>query len=148
MTVSARGARPQHGSFFGYEHHSAPLLPREDFMRRLLRNTALAFGLIVISLGLGMLGYHFFVRLDWTDSFLNASMILTGMGEITTLDTTGGKVFAGLYALFSGVAFLTIIGVLVAPVMHRFMHRFHLALDEEAPGDGARGSRSRGSVAR
>ena len=95
-----------------------------------------------------MLGYHFFVRLDWTDSFLNASMILTGMGEITPLDTTGGKVFAGFYALFSGVAFLTIIGVLVAPVMHRFMHRFHLALDEEAPQDGSRSPHPHRSAAR
>lgn len=137
MTVGGRGSRPQHLSFFGYEHHRAPLLPRQDFVRRLLRNTALGFGLIVFSLALGMIGYHFFVRLDWTDSFLNASMILTGMGEITTLDTDAGKVFAGLYALFSGVAFLTIIGVLVAPVVHRFMHRFHLALDEEAPRAGA-----------
>lgn len=135
MTKDVRGTHPRHVSFFRYEHHSAPLLPRQDFMRRLLRNSMLATGLIVFSLGIGMLGYHLFVRLDWTDSFLNASMILTGMGEITALDTEGGKIFAGLYALFSGVAFLTIIGVLVAPVVHRFMHRFHLALDEEAPRD-------------
>ena len=133
MTVSGHRAGRPHVSFFRFEHHSAPLLPREDFVRRLLRNAAIAAGLIVFSLGIGMIGYHLFVRLDWTDSFLNASMILTGMGEITALDTTGGKIFAGLYALFSGVAFLTIIGVLVAPVVHRFMHRFHLALDEEAP---------------
>ena len=142
MTVGARRAHPQHVSFFRYEHHSAPLLPRQDFMRRLLRNSMLATGLIVFSLGLGMLGYHLFVRLGWTDSFLNASMILTGMGEITPLETAGAKVFAGLYALFSGVAFLTIIGVLVAPVVHRFMHRFHLALDEEAPRDARQVSRS------
>jgi hypothetical protein len=133
VTVTGRRSHPPHVSFFRFEHHSAPLLPREDFVRRLLRNAAIAAGLIVFSLGIGMIGYHVWVRLDWTDSFLNASMILTGMGEITTLDTTGGKVFAGLYALFSGVAFLTIIGVLVAPVVHRFMHRFHLELDEEAP---------------
>jgi len=141
VSVSDRRAGAPHVSFFRYEHHSAPLLPREGFVRRLMRNAAIAAGLIVFSLALGMFGYHLFVRLDWTDSFLNASMILTGMGEITPLDTTGGKVFAGLYALFSGVAFLTIIGVLVAPVVHRFMHRFHLALDEEAPQDGSRGPR-------
>jgi hypothetical protein len=131
-------------SFFRYEHHSAPLLPHPHFVRRLLRNAALGGGLIVFSLALGMLGYHVFVGLGWTDSFLNASMILTGMGEIDTLVTTGGKVFAGLYALFSGVAFLTIIGVLVAPVVHRFMHRFHLALDEDVERDApkrARGGR-------
>ena len=121
-------------SFFRYEHHSAPLLPRQVFIRRVLRNVALASGLLVVSLGLGMLGYHFWLQVGWIDSFLNASMILTGMGEITPLETAGAgaKVFAGLYALFSGVAFLTIIGVLVAPVVHRFMHKFHLELDEEA----------------
>ncbi len=135
MTTGVREAQPRHVSFFRYEHHSAPVLPRQDFMRRLLRNAALAAALIVFSLGLGMIGYRVFVGLTWTDAFLNASMILTGMGEITTLDTSGGKIFAGLYAIFSGVAFLTIIGVLVAPVVHRFMHRFHLALDEEAPRD-------------
>lgn len=125
-------------SFFRFEPHHAPLLPRRVFIGRLLRNTALAAAMIVISLGVGMIGYHAFVHIDWTDSFLNASMILTGMGEITPLETRGAKIFAGLYALFSGVAFLTIIGVLVAPVVHRFMHRFHLALDEDAATDAAR----------
>src|SRR5262249_58847329 len=99
---------------------------------------------IVFSLGIGMLGYHIWVNLDWTDSFLNASMILTGMGEITELHTDGGKIFAGVYAIFSGVAFLTIIGVLVAPVVHRFMHPFHLGLDEDVTRDEpkrARGAR-------
>lgn len=134
--VSSEPAR--HVSFFRFEPHHAPLLPRGEFLGRLLRNTALAFAMIVISLGLGMVGYHAYVGVDWTDAFLNASMILTGMGEITPLETSGAKIFAGFYALFSGVAFLTIIGVLVAPVVHRFMHRFHLALDEDAGIDAAR----------
>jgi disulfide bond formation protein DsbB len=125
-------------SLFQFEHRKAPLLPRDEFVGRLLRNAAIGAALILISLGVGMAGYHAFVHTDWTDSFLNASMILTGMGEITPLDTTAGKIFAGLYALFSGVAFLTIIGVLVAPVVHRFMHRFHLALDEDAVTEAAR----------
>ena len=125
-------------SLFQFEHHKAPLLPRDEFVGRLLRNAGIATAMIVLSLGLGMVGYHAFVHVDWTDSFLNASMILTGMGEITPLDTAAGKIFAGFYALFSGVAFLTIIGVLVAPVVHRFMHRFHLALDEDAVVEAAR----------
>ena len=128
----------RHVSFFRFEPHHAPLLPRSVFVGRLLRNTALAGAMILFSLGLGMIGYHACVGVGWTDAFLNASMILTGMGEITPLDTPGGKIFAGFYALFSGVAFLTIIGVLVAPVVHRFMHRFHLALDEDAGIDAAR----------
>jgi hypothetical protein len=125
-------------SLFQFEHRRAPLLPRDAFVGRLLRNAAIGTAMIIISLGFGMVGYHAFVHLDWTDSFLNASMILTGMGEITPLETTGGKIFAGVYALFSGVAFLTIIGVLVAPVVHRFMHRFHLALDEDVVTETAR----------
>jgi hypothetical protein len=125
-------------SLFRFEHRTSPLLPRGEFVGRLLRNTAIAFAMIVLSLGFGMVGYRAFVGCDWTDAFLNASMILTGMGEITPLETQAGKIFAGVYAIFSGVAFLTIIGVLVAPVVHRFMHRFHLALDEDAVAENAR----------
>jgi len=82
--------------------------------------------IILASLGLGMAGYHFLEGLPWLDAFLNASMILSGMGPVATIQTAGGKLFAGCYALFSGLAFITSIGVVFAPVFHRFLHKFHL----------------------
>ena len=86
-------------------------------------------------LALGVVGYHVFAKLSWLDSLLNASMILTGMGPVSPMTTTGAKLFASFYALFSGVAFITTIGVLLAPVS-RFLHRFHLELasDDETGG--------------
>ena len=77
---------------------------------------------------MGMLGYHFLARLTWLDALVNASMILTGMGPVDQMTTVGAKLFASFYALFSGVAFLTIVAVLLAPAVHRFLHRFHLDL--------------------
>ena len=93
---------------------------------------AVACALIAASLGVGMVGYHVFGDLPWVDSLLNASMILTGMGPVDPMKTTAGKLFASAYALFSGVAFLTIVGVLLAPVVHRFLHHFHLEIDGES----------------
>jgi len=115
------------------------LLPRAVFLQRLARNAALGFALILASLLLGAAGYHFFAGLAWIDAFLNAAMILTGMGPVDPLPTPASKVFATCYALFSGVAFLTIIGVILAPVVHRFLHRFHFA-DEDAGGKAPSGS--------
>ncbi|SRR5258707_3282143 len=85
-------------------------------------------GLTVIAacLGLGMAGYHNFENLGWLDAFVNAAMILSGMGPVSPIQTSAGKLFAGCYALFSGLAFVTVIGVVFAPVFHRFLHRFHL----------------------
>jgi hypothetical protein len=82
------------------------------------------------SLALGTAGYHVFARLDWVDAFLDASMILTGMGQVSPLSGVGAKLFASLYALFSGVVFLVACGVLLAPLVHRFLHRFHLDAEE------------------
>lgn len=109
-----------------FEHRSKPLLPREQFYTRLRRCAGLALGLIAVALGIGMLGYHVFESMNWVDSFANASMILSGMGPLGELKTTAGKIFAGCYALFSGVAFLTSIGLVFAPIFHRFLHKFHL----------------------
>ncbi len=109
-----------------FEHYRAPLLPRRAFLARLARSGILAGGLVAAALGVGVLGYHGFERLPWVDSLLNASMILTGMGPVATLHTTGGKLFASAYALFSGIVFLSSAAVLLAPVVHRFLHRFHL----------------------
>lgn len=119
-----------------YEHRSKPLLPRRQFAARIARCAALGAGFIIVSLGIGMAGYHVFENMNWVDSFANASMILSGMGPLGELKTTTGKIFAGCYALFSGVAFLTSIAVVFAPVYHRFLHKFHLeTLKEEKSRD-------------
>jgi len=106
-----------------------PLLPRTVFLRRVLRSLVLAFGIIGVSLGLGIFGYHFCAGLSWLDALLNASMILTGMGPVNELRTTAGKLFASFYALFSGVVFITSVAVMLAPMVHRFLHKFHFELE-------------------
>ena len=113
-----------------FEHHTKPLLPRKVYYRRLALH--IIFGVLVIAaaLGIGMIGYHGFEKLPWLDAFLNAAMILSGMGPVATLQTDAGKIFAGCYALFSGIALITIMGIIFAPVVHRFLHKFHLE-DEE-----------------
>src|SRR5512140_953617 len=116
---------------FRFEHHQRPLLSRREFAVRQLRYGAFSLFILLFSIGIGTAGYYFFGRLSWIDSFLNAAMILTGMGPVDHLETVGGKLFAAGYALFSGVAFLTFVGVLFAPVYHRFLHRFHLRSQEE-----------------
>lgn len=103
-----------------------PLLPRRLFLRHLLRSASVGFGIVALSLGVGMLGYHGFERQPWLDAFVNASMILAGMGPVDTLHSTGGKLFAGCYAIYSGIALLTATGVMFAPLVRRFLHRFHL----------------------
>jgi len=109
-----------------FEHRRDALLPPHLFLRRVARNAGLSAGFIVGALAVGMVGYHGTEGLPWLDAFLNASMILTGMGPVNEVHTVGGKLFAGCYALFSGVAFLTAVAVLFAPLFHRFLHRFHL----------------------
>jgi hypothetical protein len=109
-----------------YEHRREPLLPREKFWRRMLRHGYLAAAIVSAALGVGILGYHFCERLSWLDAFVNAAMILSGMGPLGPLQYDAGKWFAGFYALFSGVAFISTVGVLLAPVVHRFLHKFHL----------------------
>jgi len=114
-----------------YEHRSEPLLPRRKFLCRMALHGLFAAGVLVVSLGIGILGYHYLEGMQWLDAMLNASMILGGMGPIGTLHTEIGKVFASFYALFSGIIFLVIAGILVAPVAHRLMHRLHLDDGEE-----------------
>ena len=114
-----------------FEHHHEPLLPRRDFLRRQARYTLIAGSIVGGSLLIGMIGYHAFENLTWTDSFLNASMILGGMGPVAELHTPSGKVFAGFYALYSGVIFLVIMAVLFAPILHRFLHNLHLEMEED-----------------
>jgi hypothetical protein len=113
-----------------YEHHKQPLADRRTFAGRLLRNMLVAAGILIISLSMGVFGYHYLENLSWIDSLLNASMILGGMGPVNPLQTAVGKIFASFYALYSGVVLLASVGVLAAPIFHRFLHHFHL-LDSE-----------------
>lgn len=108
-----------------YENYSQPILPFRKFRIRLLKNFIWACLILLLSLLAGILGYHFLEGLSWVDSMLNAAMILTGMGPIHALTNDSAKIFATIYALYSGVAFLTVIAVFMAPVIHRFMHHFH-----------------------
>ena len=108
-----------------YESKStAPLSPR-GFVRRMLGHFIAAVLFILASLGVGMWGYHTFEALPWMDAFLNAAMLLGGMGPIDPPHTQAGKLFAGLYALYAGLAFLILAGVIFTPVLHRVLHKFH-----------------------
>jgi hypothetical protein len=113
-----------------YEHHRQPLAKRSVFIKRLAWNGLAGLALLTFSLGMGMVGYHFLEGLSWIDSLLNASMILGGMGPVAPLQTEAGKLFASFYALYSGVVLLAGVGILAAPIFHRFLHHFHLAEDK------------------
>ena len=109
-----------------YERRSQPLLSRRLFLRRLARSAALGSSVIGLSLLAGMLGYHWFENLSWVDAFLNSSMLLGGMGPVDPPHTTAGKLFAGMYALYCGLTVIVVVGLVFAPVVHRFLHKFHL----------------------
>lgn len=115
---------------FRYERRRQPLLAKHHFYKRLLRHVVVVLGLLLVSLFLGMCGYVYFESLSWTDAFLNASMLLGGMGPVNNPKTEGGKLFAGMYALYAGVVFLIGAGIMAAPVAHRLLHRFHLEVSE------------------
>ena len=109
-----------------YEHHFEPLISPKKFFSRIITHLLAALLVIAASLGIGVLGYHITEGLSWLDSLLNASMILGGMGPVDRLITTDGKLFASLYALFSGIIFLVSVGIILAPVAHRLLHNLHL----------------------
>ncbi len=113
-----------------FEHRRQPLLTPREFITRQLVFLLAAMGIIAGSLVLGILGYHIFEGLSWIDSLVNAAMLLGGMGPVNELHTTAGKLFASFYALYSGIVFLVSVGVILAPLYHRFLHRFHLEMDE------------------
>jgi hypothetical protein len=108
-----------------YEHRKQRVLSRAEFNKRVGRHGLVALGVLVFGLGIGLIGYHYIAHLSWIDSLLNASMILGGMGPLNELKTDAAKIFASLYALFSGLAFVGIVSVLLAPFVHRMLHRFH-----------------------
>jgi hypothetical protein len=132
------GGRPSSILAKMYERRGQPLLPRRQFVARLLRHAAFTAGLVAGSLLAGMLGYHYLEGLHWLDAFLNAAMILGGMGPVAPLQTRAGKLFAGLYALYAGMVLLIALSILLLPVLHRLLHSFHLDEpdddDPQAPG--------------
>ena len=108
-----------------YESRLQPIATRRLFVARMLRHAAFAAALVVGSLFMGMSGYVYFEHLSWTDAFVDASMLLGGMGPVHNPETTGGKLFAGCYALYAGLVFLITVGVMLAPILHRALHKFH-----------------------
>jgi hypothetical protein len=119
-----------------FERRHQPLLPTAHFRRRLARYFGVAGTIVVSSLALGIVGYHFIVGLPWIDAFLNASMILSGMGPVNEIHGDFAKLFAGCYALLSGLVVLTTAAILFAPVVHRMLHRFHRShMHDRVPPD-------------
>lgn len=106
-------------------------MPLKIFLQRMSRNLLIGICIILVSLIIGMIGYGITEKMHWVDAYLNAAMILSGMGPVEPLKTTEGKLFAGTYALFSGIVFLVVIAFIFAPVIHRFFHKFHLEEEKE-----------------
>ena len=121
-----------------FERRHEPLLPFRAFVVRVARSILIALCIIAFALGIGILGYHFIAEFSWIDALLNASMILSGMGPVGDFKNDSGKVFASFYALFSGLVFITVAGIIVAPVAHRLLHWFHI--EEEGKGKKAKGN--------
>ena len=113
-----------------FERLHEPILSPEAFRRRLVAHALLAAAIVTGSLGIGVLGYRVFEGLSWLDAFLNAAMILGGEGPVNDLHSAAGKLFAALYALYSGIVFLAIATLLVAPIAHRLLHHVHLSEEE------------------
>lgn len=109
-----------------YEHKKQPLASNAVYQKRLLINIFFTIGVLIICLSIGVAGYHYSANIGWLDSLHNASMILSGMGPVVEIKTTSGKLFSSFYALFSGVAFITNISLVLAPIAHRFFHKLHL----------------------
>jgi hypothetical protein len=112
------------------EHHRQPVAPLGVFILRIAKSVSIAFFIVAIALSIGVLAYHYIENFPWVDAILNAAMILGGMGPVGELHTTSGKLFASAYALFSGLIFMIVAAILFAPILHRFLHRFHLEFKE------------------
>jgi hypothetical protein len=109
-----------------YEHRRQKLASMSVFYQRVLKNILLAIGVLIVCLAIGILGYHYTANIEWLDSLHNASMILSGMGPVVEITTVAGKWFSSMYALFSGIVFITNIGIILAPALHRLFHRLHV----------------------
>jgi len=114
-----------------FEHHHEKLLSTHLFFKRLAKYAAISLSIILVSLVAGMVGYHVFEGFSWVDSFLNAAMLMGGMGPVGVLHSDTGKVFAGFYALYCGLIELVAVGIVAAPIVHRFLHHFHLEGDDK-----------------
>ena len=112
-------------------HTASQLWSHREYAHRLLRSGMTAAVMLACMVGLGVLGYHFIVGLDWLDALLNASMILSGMGPVDPVRDPAGKVFASIYAIASGVVFITTMGVFLTPMLHRVLHRYHMETDDK-----------------
>ena len=111
---------------FRFERRHEKLLPLPLFIKRLVKFFLISAGIVLASLAIGMVGYHLIERLSWVDSFLNAAMLMGGMGPVNMMHSDGGKFFAGIYALYCGLIEIIAIGIFAAPFFHRFLHHFHL----------------------
>jgi hypothetical protein len=109
-----------------YEHHTAPLLPKRQFYLRLAGHVLVVGVVVLVSLVVGMVGYRYFAQKTWVDAFLNASMLLGGMGPVGDLPNDRAKMFAGLYALYAGLVFIASAGIIITPIAHRILHRLHM----------------------
>ena len=116
----------------GFERRSDKLAPVSIYVQRIAASLALAFVLILVALAVGIAGYHSIAGFNFVDSLLEASMILGGMGPVREMPNDASKIFASIYALFSGVIFIALMGIILAPVAHRVMHKFHI--DEKDEG--------------
>lgn len=108
-----------------YENRKQAPIAHRSFLRRMAGHLAVAVALVLVSLGGGMLGYHLLEGLSWLDAFLNAAMLLGGMGPVNMPATSAGKLFAGLYALYGGLVFIVTAALMLSPILHRLLHRFH-----------------------
>jgi len=109
-----------------YEHHDEPLLSRRKFLARFARHGRLAAIVLLFSLAIGTLGFHLLAGQEWLDGFLNSAMLLGGMGPVGEIRFTAGKLFASFYALYAGIVFIGTAGLLMAPVVHRVLHKMHV----------------------
>jgi hypothetical protein len=114
-----------------YEKRHHKLASKETYLKRLLKSFLIAICFLSFSLMMGILGYHYWGELDWLDALHNASMILGGMGPVDPIKTNSGKIFASVYAIYSGVSFLSAFSILIAPAFHRLMHKFHISNSED-----------------
>ena len=126
--MTKRSQRSKHRALM-FERRNEQLAPLPVFVKRLIASLAIALALIAFALTIGIVGYHTLGKLGWVDSLLEASMILGGMGPVNQLTGDGVKIFASMYALFSGLIFIAVMGVVLSPIVHRFLHKFHV--DEE-----------------
>ncbi len=114
-----------------FEHHKEPLAPSHIFLSRVVKSFLLSMFIISFSLFIGMMGYHYIDDLLWIDAFVESAMISAGMGPIAPLHSFNAKLFAGFYALYSGLALIAAVGIIIAPIIHRFFHLLHVDNDGE-----------------